>query len=103
MDQPLQLVQPAAPLMPFGEAPIGTNLAGNIVIGRRKDNSMALEFRLPSGVPVNPADPAHLFGLFVVNNAQQLLGLAMQTYREAEAAQRAQQDERAAAVNLQGA
>lgn len=98
MDQPLQLVQPAAPLVPFDAAPAGTTFAGNVVIGRNKQGGMQLEFRLPSGVPVNPADPVHLFGLFVVNNAQQLMGLAAQTYREAEAAQRAQRDERAASL-----
>lgn len=102
MGELLNLV-PQTPAAPFDVAPQGTAFAGNVVIGRRKDGSMALEFRLPSGVPVNPADPAHLFGLFVVNNAQQLLGLAMQTYRDAEAAQRAQVDERAANSNILGA
>ena len=95
----MELVQRPT-ILPFGAAPEGTQLACDIVIGRRPDGSFALEQRLPSGIPFNPNDPVHLFGLFVVQNAQQLIGLAMQAGVEARAIQ--QTNEIIAAASLQG-
>jgi hypothetical protein len=69
MNEPI-LIDQGAPLVPFDAAPAGCKLACNVVIGERPDGSFALELRLPSGVA------------FVVDNAQQLVALAMQT-REA--------------------
>jgi hypothetical protein len=73
------------PAIPFDTAPLGTEMAAMVVIGRRPDGSFALEQRLPSGVPFDPANPAHLFGWFVVNAAQDLMTHAMQMRRQAEA------------------
>ena len=88
----------ASPILPFDAAPAGTTLACNIVIGQRPDGSFALEQRLPSGVPFNADNPVHILGLFVVQNAQQLVGLAMQAKREAAAIQ--QTDEIIIAASL---
>lgn len=96
----MQLVQ-QTPLMPIGTAPTGTKLACSIVIGERKDGTHALELRLPSGVPLDANNPVHLFGLFIVNNAQQLMGLSREAYAQARAIQ--QTNEIIAAVSLPGA
>lgn len=88
-------------VLPFGEAPEGTRLAATVVIGQRPDGSFALEQRLPSGVPFDANNPAHMFGLFVLQNAQQLMGMAMQASREARAVQ--QTNEIIAQHTLQGA
>jgi hypothetical protein len=90
-----------SPAIPVDTAPTDTMLVGNITIGRHKSGSMALELRLPSGMAFNPNDPAHQFGLFVVQNAQQLLGIAIQEFRNAQAIQ--QTNEIIAANMLQGA
>jgi hypothetical protein len=87
--------------LPFGVAPEGTELKVNIVIGQRPDGSYALEQRTPSGVPFNPNDPAHVFGLFVVQNAQRLMVLAMEDRKAALAVQ--QTNEIIAQQTLQGA
>jgi hypothetical protein len=74
--------------------------ACEILIGRRSDGSFSLEQLLPSGVPFNANDPVHVFGLFVVQNAQQLMALAMQAQAEAKAVQ--QTNEIIAAASLPG-
>jgi hypothetical protein len=95
----MELVQQSVAL-PFEAAPANTKLVGNIVIGRHDSGAMALELRLPSGMPFNADDPAHQFGLFVVQNAQQLLGIALQEFRAARAVQ--QQNEIIASKTLEG-
>jgi hypothetical protein len=97
----MHTISGGSPAIPFDVAPSGTQLACNIVIGRRADGTCALEQRLPSGVPFDANDPVHAFGLFVVQNAQQLMGLAMQASAEARAVQ--QTNEIIAAASLQGA
>jgi hypothetical protein len=81
----------SSPALPFDIAPDGTKLACQIVVGVHKDGSFALEERLPSGVPFDENNPAHMFGMFIVQNAQQLLGLAFQAKKEAKQIQ--QRDE----------
>ena len=79
----MELVQ--RPLeLPFGEAPEGTDLVCQVVIGQRKDGSFTLEERLPSGMAFDANNPAHMFGLFIVQNAQQLMGLAIQARDQAK-------------------
>jgi hypothetical protein len=95
----MELIQ-QNPLLPFAEAPFGTKLACQIVVGIRADGSYALEERLPSGIPFNANNPAHMFGLFIVQNAQQLMGFAMQAQKEAQVIQ--QCDEIIAKASLQG-
>lgn len=89
-----------SPALPFDTAPAGSTLACHVVIGRRPDGSYALEQRLPSGVAFDANDPAHVFGWFVVNCAQDLMAHAMQMRRQAEAVQPAQRDERVAANQI---
>jgi hypothetical protein len=96
----MELVQ-QSPLVPFETAPAGSVLACNIVIGVRPDKSFALEQRLPSGVPFDQNNPAHIFGMFVVQNAQQLMSLAYQAAQQANAVQ--QTNEIIAKASLQGA
>lgn len=88
-------------VLPFGVAPEGSALACTVVIGRRPDGSFALEQRLPSGVPFDARNPSHIFGLFVVQNAQQLMSLAMEAGRESAAVR--QTNEIIAAHTLHGA
>jgi hypothetical protein len=95
----MELVQ-QSPALPIEEAPANTKLVGNIVIGRHKSGAMALEFRLPSGVPLDHKDPVHQFGIFIVQNAQQLLSIAMQEVGRAAAIQ--QTHEVIAAKTLEG-
>ena len=71
--------------------PAGTRLVCQIVIGVGQAGDFQLEQRLPGGVPLDANNPAHLFGLFVVNNAQQLFVLAQQARQQAQAMQ--QRDE----------
>jgi hypothetical protein len=88
-----------SPAIPFDTAPVGTTLVCNIVIGMHKNGDYALEERLPSGVAFDHNNPAHIFGLFVVQNAQQLMALARQVAsKEAEAIQ--QRDEVIARAKL---
>lgn len=74
-----------APAVPFDTAPSGTQMAGLVVIGRRPDGSLVVEQRLPSGMAFDPNDPAHVFGWFVVNSAQDLMTHAMAMRRQAAA------------------
>jgi hypothetical protein len=96
----IETISGASPIVPVDTAPANTTLVGNIVIGRHKTGGMALELRLPSGMPFNAEDPAHQFGLFVVQNAQQLLGIALQEFKRAQAVQ--QTNEIIAAAALPG-
>jgi hypothetical protein len=73
----MELIDRPRAITPFDTAPDGSKLVGHVAIGQRADGSFALDWRLPSGVPFNANNPAHIFGLFVVQNAQQLMGLAM--------------------------
>lgn len=83
--------------------PEGTTFACQIVVGTDLLGNMKLEQRLPSGTPLDPNNPAHLFGLFVVQNAQQLLSLAMETAQQQRARAIVQQDEVIVSNALQGA
>ena len=77
--------------VPFDAPPAGCMLATNVVVGVRPDGSYALEQRLPSGVAFDSNNPAHVFGWFVVNAAQDLMSHAMGM--RAEAARVNQTDE----------
>jgi hypothetical protein len=98
----MELAHNGSPILPFGEAPAGTTLACNIVIGQALDGSFALEQRIPSGVPFDPCNPVHMFGLFVVQNAQQLMALALEAGAQARARAVQQTDEIIAAASLRG-